>query len=291
MPKYNHSKLKNTYLIFEFLVRQLTNELITESNPKKSPMFSIIKEYFSGGILREELKLYQALVNNHIPKEYTADKLIEECIKRYQQLDKNKLDKKRYNLIGEVKENYNINDLFSVRIDDYKEAGNVYFLFESIKEGDIVEKSKQRGMLMESITTPKNKNESIKIFESIKNASPEHRELAYNILIDRFNKKYSGVLNEGQKKYVRDYIYNLNESKGWVNKHIKKLEKELNSHSKMLKEGTEHDQVLGFKIDECKKKLDYIRDKKILDREDHNKMVLSYKLIEQLNEFNRDVKR
>lgn len=286
MAKYTHSKLKNTYLIFEFLVRQLTNELIVESNPKKSPMFSILKEYFSKGEIKEELKLYQALINNHIPKEYTADKLIDECVRRYQELDKRKLDKERYDLIGAVKENYDINNLFSVKVDDYKQAGSVYFMFESIRNGDIVEKTKQQGKLLEHITSPKKGDKSVKIFESIKKASPENREMAYMILVERFNKKFDKALNEYQKKYVRDYIYNMNDARGWVNEHVKDLKKEIGSYRKMLSEGNEQDQILGLKIHECMNKLKYIKEKKILNKEDHQKMLLSYKLLEQLEELN-----
>ena len=286
MAKYNHSKLKNTYLIFEFLIRQLTNEMITESNPKKSPMYSIIKEYFNKGVLNEELKLYQALVNNHIPKEYTADKLIDECVRRYQGINKKKLDKERYKLIGEVKKKYDLNKLFSVKVNDYKEAGNVFFLFESIRNGDIVEKSKQQGMIMENITSPKEKDKSMKIFESIKKASPENRELAYMILIERFNKKYGSSLNQYQKKYIRDYIYNNNDLKGWVNEHIKNIKKEVGSYVKMLNEGNEQDQILSLKVNECVSKINYLRKKKIMDKEDHFKIIQSYKLLEQLEDLN-----
>lgn len=286
MAKYNHSKFKNTYLIFEFLIRQLTNELIVESDVNKSKTFGIIKKYFTKGILKEELNLYQALLNNHIPKEYTADKLIEECVRRYKKLNRKVLNSERYKLIGEIKENYNIDKLFSAEIEDYKEAGNVFFLFESIRQGDIVEKSKRQGIILENITQPKEEKKSVQIFESIKKASPENRKLAYLILVERFNKKYAGVLNEGQRKYIKDYIYNQNNSKNWINKHVSSVMKEINSYRKMLKEGTEQDQILQLKVNETLRKLDYLRKKKIFEKSDHNKVLLGYKLVEQLNEFN-----
>lgn len=285
MAKYNHSKLKNTYLIFEFMIRQLTNELIVETDPNKSKIFEIAKKYFSKGLLKEELALYQAILNNHVPQEYTADKIIEECIRRYSKLNKNKLDKIRYNLIGELKENYNINELFSISIPDYKEAGNVYFLFESIKNDDIVEKSKRRTKLLEHIVKPNNGDKSIRIFESIKKASPKNRELAYLILVDRFNKKYDSVLNEGQRSFVRDYIYNTANQK-WVNKHINKIIKEIRSFEKMLTEGNQQDQILGMKVNECVNKMQYIKNKKILNKDDLHKVFLSYQLIEQLDDLN-----
>jgi len=285
MKKYSHSKLKNTYLIFEFLIRQLTTELITESDLKKSRMFNIIKSYFSTGILKEELKLYQALINNHIPREYVADKLISECVDRYQKLNKDILDKVRYHLIGEIKKYYDINKLFSVKIDDYKQAGNVYFLFESIRNGDIIEKSKQSGIILEQIVSEPATNKTVKLFESIKQASPENRQLAYMILVERFNRKYDGVLNEGQKKYIKDYVYNLNNNKGWVNKHLNKVLKEVKSYTKLLNDGNNQDRILSIKINECANKVGYIKNKKIMDKEDHYKIILTYKLLEQLNEI------
>ena len=49
-----HSKYKNTYLIYEFLIRQLTSELIGGKKLDESNAYKIIKENFTKGILNKE---------------------------------------------------------------------------------------------------------------------------------------------------------------------------------------------------------------------------------------------
>ena len=67
MANVKYSKLKNTGVIFELLVRQITND--TLEGLKKSPAVSIIKEFFKKNTtLSKELKLYQFLQKEKFKK-------------------------------------------------------------------------------------------------------------------------------------------------------------------------------------------------------------------------------
>jgi hypothetical protein len=63
--KVKHSKFKNTAILFELLVKQITQEVL--SNSTKNVSEKIIKEFFSSNKeLAKELKLYNQIVKESI---------------------------------------------------------------------------------------------------------------------------------------------------------------------------------------------------------------------------------
>ena len=59
MNQIKHSKYKNTGIIFELLVRQVTNDVLSTGD---SPSVKLLKKYFSNTELAKEQRLYN-LVN------------------------------------------------------------------------------------------------------------------------------------------------------------------------------------------------------------------------------------
>ena len=59
-----HSKYKNTGILFELLVRQVTADTLNGDN---SPALGIIKKYFIKSELSKEYKLYETLNKNMLP--------------------------------------------------------------------------------------------------------------------------------------------------------------------------------------------------------------------------------
>lgn len=204
--KIKHSKYKNTYLLYEFLIRQATEEVFSNVDLKESTAYKIIKKYFSKGELKKELMLYEAILNTNLKTPRLADDLINEAVNVYNGLSKQAIKSARYNLINELKSNYNIEKLFTTSISNYKQIATAYLFFESIRKNDIVSKVKYKSQLNENIVKiklPKEKNVS-KIFE---NVSKDEIKLAYHILVKRFNTILEGKLNINQEKFIQDYIY------------------------------------------------------------------------------------
>lgn len=276
-----HSKFKNTYLIYEFLVRQTLSDLLDDKQLKESMAFNIIKSNFSKGMLKEELMLYQALVNTRIKNRKSTDYLMGECIKRYNSLPSSKLRERKYNLIGEIKKNYDINKLFNTQLPEYSQAGAVYMLFESHKKHNVVKKAKYMGVISDNLRKPKEGTKGDKIFECINGASPSDRKLAYKILLESFNKT-ANQLTESQQKYIKKYVYNNTNESGWINESIQSIRGKIDGYSKKIEK---EDRVLSLKINECVRKIDKIANKKILKEEDHSKILKMYKLTDLLDSY------
>ena len=60
-----HSKIKNTGVLFELLVRQITSD--TLNGVENSPALNIVKEYFKRGkTLKKELDIYNSLLKENL---------------------------------------------------------------------------------------------------------------------------------------------------------------------------------------------------------------------------------
>jgi hypothetical protein len=68
-----HRKYKNTGILFELLVRQITDD--TLNNVKNSSALKIVKEFFGNKkSLSSELNLYRTLLSEKFNREDKADK-------------------------------------------------------------------------------------------------------------------------------------------------------------------------------------------------------------------------
>ena len=96
--KIKHSKIRNTGLLFEFLLRQVTVDVL--ANLKESKALSILKTYFKSNTeLGRELSLYNSLINTKFQSDKKAEYFISEILKQRGKFSNHKLNKEKYNLI------------------------------------------------------------------------------------------------------------------------------------------------------------------------------------------------
>ena len=114
MKKIKHNKLRNTGIIFELLVRQITADIL---NNKDSKAINIVKEYFSNkSSLSHELKLYQTLTNEKLSNDWKATQLLEAVIKSRKNVNEESLEKLKYSLIKRIRESYKLEDFFQHKV-------------------------------------------------------------------------------------------------------------------------------------------------------------------------------
>jgi hypothetical protein len=209
--KIKHSKFKNTAILFELLVKQITQEVLASSNKNMSE--SIIKEFFnSKKELAKELKLYNQIVKEKYSSIDDAKLFLDEIVEERKKLDENKLNKEKYNLVKTIKESYDLDKFLSSNLQNYKILASIYKVFESKTQGrkiEIRDYISSNNTILEHIThsnaTPKIQN---KLYEEFKKQSEDLRLLTYKLLIENFNKKYSN-LDEAQKNLLREFINNV----------------------------------------------------------------------------------
>jgi len=207
-----HNKIKNTGIIFEVLIRQLTSDVL--NNKDKTPAIKIIREHFkSGSQLKRELNLYRGLFEEKFSSEVKASKFLDLILKERKNLNSSNLRREKYNLIKAIQEDYEINDFFKTRINEYKIYASIYRLFNSDSE-KVTPKNLTESYytLVDNLQNSKSslkKNGSSELLEQSKDV----KLLSYKILVDKFNDKYGDRLNENQRNLLSSYISNVSKNK------------------------------------------------------------------------------
>ena len=114
--KIKHSKYKNTGLLFELLVRQITADTL---NGGSSPSLNILKKSFANTELGKEYKLYEALFKNKNISESKAEITLNTILEATRKLNRSALRREKYNLINEIKKHYNVNEFFNHQVPNY----------------------------------------------------------------------------------------------------------------------------------------------------------------------------
>ena len=207
--KTKHSKIRNTGILFELLTRQITVDVL--NNSKKGAAAKILKEFFNKKTqLGKEYELYRVLTVENYTSEIKANHLVDAVVKARQKLNNSQLKREKYNLIKEVRTNYDINDFFMARIPNYKVNASIYKLFSVEANMNPQTETESRFTIVENITRKKisdKKKEDVMV-EGYKKQEKDLRLLAYGILVEKFNKKYSS-LSQSQKKLLKEYINNI----------------------------------------------------------------------------------
>ena len=125
--KIKHSKYKNTGILFELLVRQITSDTLSGKN---SPATGIMKKYFIKSELSKEYKLYEILLQKVGLTEGKADIIVNTVLESSKKLNKSYLKREKYNLINEIKKHYNLDEFFKTKLPHYKVQASLYLLME-----------------------------------------------------------------------------------------------------------------------------------------------------------------
>jgi len=284
MKKIKHSKFKNTGVLFELLVRQITLEVL--NGDKKETAKNIVREFFAPNTeLNKELRLYDILLKEKYSSETKADRLVETVCDAHAKLNQSALSKEKFNLIKEVSAKFDIEQFLSSPISNYKVLASIYKVFESKRETnyDIKDIFNSKITLIENITSkPSQKaqpTEDKKLIESYKQQDKDLRLLTYKILVETFNKKYTN-LDDSQKNLLKEYINNITNTtkfKDYVSVELPKIVAELKSIK-----GKVNDKVTTIKLSETISVLEKMKMGKTVSDSQVSSIMLSYELIKEL---------
>jgi len=284
MKKIKHNKLRNTGVIFELLVRQITADIL---NNKDSKAINIVKEYFSKkSSLSHELKLYQTLTNEKLSNDWKATQLLEAVIKSRKNVNEESLEKLKYSLIKSIRESYKLEDFFQHKVNNYKVLASIYKLFEYAEADNPVEVVDSKSCIFEHlIRKPEDSPSAESLIESeFGKEDKDIRLLSYKILLEKFNNKYNG-LNPNQKQLLKLYITNSPNDKNalyeYVITSIKTIKIDLDKSIKNC-----GSQVVQIKLSEVSNLLTTITESKII-KDNHVLSLLRYfELVKELKKIN-----
>ncbi len=283
MKKLKHSKYKNTGILFEMLVRKLTSETLSSN---KSVTVDIIKKYFGRNTeLSKELQLYNALLKEQFRSEAQGLDYIRTIKQTYGKLNQGILKRQKYNLVKEISEKFVFTDMAKIHIPNYKELASIYMLFE-YKETDNPKQLLEckNVILSNGIIVEKKKITKDPVIESFESQPKEIRLVAYKLLVDKFNNKYSS-LNESQKRLLNKYITNVNDTaelKKYIQVIIPEIKSQLAVQAKLVS-----DKATKIKVQKLSEMLCTVENMKTIKESNILSLLRYFDLIEELKGVHR----
>lgn len=275
MKRIKHSKVKNTGLIFELLVRQVASDTM---NNRDSKALRILKRSFKpNSLLSQELKLYRSLHEEKFTNA-KAETFVTAVTSARKTINEALLKSEKYNLIKEIRSAFNIEDFFKSRVSNYKLHAAIYKLFEHAEADDPKEYVENKFAILEHVATVTKKPLDTK--SALVAEQKDLRILASKIMVEKFNEKYS-VLSKSQKHLLREYINNVTNSTE-LKKYILRETKSLQEQLTKLKT-TIPSKVLRIKLTEVANLLTQINKKHVIEDKDVLTMLKYYELVDELN--------
>ena len=282
--KLKHSKIKNTGVLFELLVRQITTD--TLNGVEKSPALTIVKEYFGKKTtLKKELDLYNSLNKEKFNITAKAEKFLDLVLKERSKISSTVLKRQKYNLIKEIGKKYQLETFFKTKINNYKLNASIYNLFETISSKTVSDPKSLltcRETIVENSISKSPKTTQDKVLKEYSKQDKSMRLLSYRVLLEKFNKTYGKKLNESQKLLLKKYISGQN------GKLVEHINKEAKSSVKKIKGFANKidDKITSIKLKEVSNQLQRIEKSNLVNESYLITMMNVYELLEELGRVN-----
>ena len=244
--KIKHNKKRNTIFLYEALVRELTKATVEKDQDRRETILDIVKEHFSTDtIMGREVRIYKNILETKDTKQNIAEKILSESKIEYSVLNKKQLFIEQSQMISRINKELS-KDVFTTFVPNYKNLATLQQVFNNLDLS-----AKERVLLEEEVLqlmTEATQQVETKEMKHIDN-------LVFKSFVERFNKEYSGLLEEQKtllSRFIGSGVGGDLEFQIYLNDEIGRLKEQV-SEAKEAKEFKEDkdmlekaDQVLGL---------------------------------------------
>jgi hypothetical protein len=280
-----HSKYKNTGILFELLVRQITADTLSGKDSKAT---NILKKYFVKTELGREYKLYETITKHKNLTEGKAEVVINSVIESSKNLNRGALKRQKYNLIQEISKYYNLEEFFKTKLPNYKSYAALYTLVE-IYNSEMLSNPDQiisnKIAILENLTTKQVDKKKVEddLLTEFQSYDKDLRILTYKVLLEKFNGKYAS-LNDNQKSVLKEFINSVDSTpklRDFYNTKITEIKATL---TKQVKKVT--DKAIQIKLNEVNNMLTPLSKTANVGNDDLVNLLQYYELLEELTKVN-----
>jgi hypothetical protein len=276
-----HSKYKNTGLLFELLVRQITADTLSG---KDSKAIGILNKYFVKTELGREYKLYETLSKYKSITEAKAETIVNTLIESSKDLNRGALKRQKYNLINEVQKHYNLEEFFKTKLPNYKAFASLYTLIEIYNSENLSNPDQiisNKLTLLEHLSSSSVTKQKVEdnLLEEFKSYDKDLRILTYRVMLEKFNGKYAN-LNDNQKTVLKEFINSVDSTpklKEFYNTKVGEIKEELKSVSKKVT-----DKAIQIKLNEVTNMLSPLSKNAGVGNDDLVNLLQYYELLDEL---------
>lgn len=280
-----HSKYKNTGILFELLVRQITADTLSGVDSKAT---NILKKYFVKTELGREYKLYETLSKHKNLSEGKAEIIINTVIESSKNLNRGALKRQKYNIIKEISSHYNLEDFFKTKLPNYKAYAALYTLVEIYNSENLSNPDQiisNKIAILETLTTKPVSKQKVEddLLTEFQSYDKDLRILTYRVLLEKFNGKYAS-LNDNQKTVLKEFINSVDSTpklKEFYNTKVGEIKEELNKLSAKVT-----DKAIKIKLNEVVNLLSPLTKTSPIGNDNLVNLLHYYELLEELVKTN-----
>ena len=280
-----HSKYKNTGILFELLVRQITADTLSGKDSKAT---HILKKYFVKTELGREYKLYESITKYKNLTEGKAEVVINSVIESSKNLNRGALKRQKYNLIQEISKHYNLEEFFQTKLSNYKSYAALYTLVE-IYNSELLSTPDQiisnKIAILEGLTTKPVSKKKVEddLLTEFQSYDKDLRILTYKVLLEKFNGKYAS-LNDNQKSVLKEFINSVDSTPKLRDFYNTKITEIKTTLTKQVKKVT--DKAIQIKLNEVNNMLTPLGKTANVGNDDLVNLLQYYELLEELTRVN-----
>lgn len=225
-----HNKKRNVGLLHEQLIRHASRMTVDGKADKAQESINMVSKHFrrNSEMLRE-FRLFSSLVHTRVDTRELAQRILEESRRACTNHDASKLRKEKSMLIKDINHLLKESDFYDQRIPSYRIFATVQALLNEWRGADKLtpaEIAKYENRLIDHLT----RDEPSSDLNKTKQADP----LILNLMIEKFNKKYSTDLTDDQRRILELRLMNRSQDAVVLMEAVKK--KTLNSIQSFYKD-------------------------------------------------------
>ena len=248
----SHNKKRNVGIIYELLLRNISECLIRDDKPSAQKALNIIEKRFNKtSELYKEFRLFNALVKSTVSSSSVAAAILTEAKQAARRCDESRLNKEKSLLIREINHTLKDPKFYYRRIPEYTAYATIQTLLNDWRQGDkasltrmIQYESKVAERLLEN-----------KVVPDLNDVNPDVNTLVVNIMTEKINNRYKGKLNSEQRDIMRDYIFSIDSNKDdEIRQRLTEVKDDILSDLAVFKNSTDN-RVILEKIDSVGEKL------------------------------------
>lgn len=252
-----HNKKRNTGLLYEFLVRTISQALVDDDKKKSAKALKIVKAHFKPGTeLYKEFRLINSIMKTTVSSDAVASSILGEAKTAARSHDTSTLDREKSLLIRSINHQLNDDNFYDQHIKEYRTFATVQNLINDWRSTspDLSRMAEYEDQVVKWLVSPKQESNEQVVTESTAGSN----RLLMKIMMKKLGEKYDGTLTTEQKSLIKAYAFsaaNDDDNKTVLLKLKEIRENLLNSIEKYVDDNKNNEKYLSDKLNEVKSQL------------------------------------
>jgi len=204
MGTFNHNKKRNAGLVYEFLVRHISQAMVERDQGAYQTALGLVRKYYGDGTpLSAERELFTVIQSTRGVSESAARRVLGEVQRQARMADTRKLEIKQSNLIKEANHAFGKNFWDMHRVPDYRLLATIQMVLDATRSEQRLTESVQNIQLEEGLVGYMT---STAEFAAQPPPQEDIDQLVMAITAKKFQEKYTRSLSAPQQRLLQEYI-------------------------------------------------------------------------------------